>query len=158
MSRLMFYAVLGLVVVTLSFRALAQKIENAKDMKFINIPNAPACLTAAVEQGDPTNGPSTLMLKGTAGCDAPMHFHSANEQLLMVSGKARVEMKGEQPRALEPAAFAMAPSKHPHHFTCISACQFYLVSDGTFDIHYIDPDGKEISLDRAVQSGKPGKK
>ena len=128
------------------------KIETAGDMKFVPFPNVPACFTGAVEDGDPSTGPSTFFVKGTKGCDVPMHFHSVTEQVIMVNGTARMQMKGDQPRILKAGAFAITPSRHPHHFTCTSACQFYVVSGGPFDIHYIDDSGTEISFEQAVKS------
>jgi hypothetical protein len=40
------------------------------------------------------------------------------------------------------------PSRHHHQFPCATACIFYLISDGPLDIHYVDPDGKEIQRSR----------
>jgi len=127
------------------------KIENAGEMKFAPFPNLPTCFTGAVEHGDPTTGPVTFFVKGTKGCDVPMHFHSVTEQLMMVNGAARMQVKGYQPRILKAGAFAITPSRHPHHLTCTSACEFYVVSDGPFDIHYIDHGGTEISFEQAVK-------
>jgi quercetin dioxygenase-like cupin family protein len=132
--------------------SLQPKIENAKDMKFATIPNVPTCFTGAVEHGDPSSGPSTFFIKGTKGCDVPMHFHSSTEQLIMVNGTARAQMKGDRPRILRAGGFAIAPSRHPHHVTCTSACKFYVVSDGPFDVHYIDDGGTEISFEQAVSA------
>ena len=128
------------------------KIENVSDMKFAAFPNVPTCFTGAVENGDPSSGPATFLVKGTKGCDVPMHFHTPTEQVVMVSGTARLEMKGEQPRAVKAGAFAITPPRHAHHFTCTSACEFYVVSDGAFDIHYVDDSGKEIPFEQAVKS------
>jgi quercetin dioxygenase-like cupin family protein len=128
------------------------KIENVSDMKFAAFPNVPTCFTGAVEQGDPSSGPSTFLVKGTKGCEVPMHFHTPTEQVMMVSGTARMEMKGDQPRIMKAGTFATTPSRHPHHFTCTSACRFYVISDGVFDIHYIDDSGKEIPFEQAVKS------
>ena len=61
-------------------------IQNAAPGKFQKIPNLPACITAAVDQGDPAKGASVLIIKGTRGCRAPWHFHTPNEQLMMISG------------------------------------------------------------------------
>jgi quercetin dioxygenase-like cupin family protein len=128
------------------------KIENVSDMKFVAFPNVPTCFTGAVEHGDPSSGPSTFLVKGTKGCEVPMHFHTPTEQVVMVSGTARMEMKGDQPRIMKPGAFATAPSRHAHRLTCTSACQFYVFSDGVFDIHYIDGSGNEIPFEQAVKS------
>jgi hypothetical protein len=63
-----------------------------------------------------------------------------------------MQVKGDQPRLLKAGAFAFTPSRHPPHLTCTSACEFYVVSDGPFDIHYIDDGGAEISFEQAVKS------
>jgi quercetin dioxygenase-like cupin family protein len=144
------------LIMLFSTRAAAQtKVENAAEMKFAPVPGAPACFSMSVEQGDPGSGPGTMFVKATAGCDAPMHFHSVTEQLMMVGGTAYLQMRGEdEVHTLRAGAFAVAPPKHPHHFACATACQFYLVSDGAFDIHYVDASDKEISLDAAAKMSK----
>jgi quercetin dioxygenase-like cupin family protein len=144
------------IVMLLATRAAAQaKVQGASEMKFVPVPGAPACFTMSVEYGDPGSGSGTMFIKATAGCDAPMHFHSVTEQLMMVSGTAYLQMRGEdQVHTLRAGAFAVAPPKHPHHFACATACEFYLVSDGPFDIHYVDASDKEISLEAAAKMSK----
>ena len=43
------------------------------------------------------------------------------------------------------------PGKGVHQFTCVLACTFFLTSDGAFDIHYVDSEGKEIPPDQALK-------
>src|SRR2546427_690875 len=50
----------------------------------------PACITTAVESGDPTKGPSVIVFKGTAGCVIPWHWHTPTEHVMIVSGSAKV--------------------------------------------------------------------
>ena len=50
------------------------------------------CLSSAVETGDPASGRSMLILKASAGCVVPWHFHTAEEQLIIVSGTVLAEM------------------------------------------------------------------
>ena len=126
-------------------------LQNAAPGKFQKIPNLPGCVTAAVDQGDPTKGASVLIIKATRGCSAPWHFHTPNEQLMMISGVGRVEMKGEQAVNLRAGGFAYAPVKHVHQFTCVGGpCSFFLRSDAPFDIHYVDQSGNEISTEQAL--------
>ena len=126
-------------------------VQNTTPAQFQKNPGLPDCLTLAVERGDPSQGASILLVKGTAGCSAPWHFHSPNEQLMMVSGTGRVEMKGEPAVNLHPGGFAYAPMKHVHQFTCVGApCSFFLHSDGPFDIHYVNSEGDEISPNEAL--------
>ncbi|PYR55867.1 MAG: hypothetical protein DMF91_23315 [Acidobacteria bacterium] len=129
--------------------------QNSAPDKFQNIPNVPDCLTAAVQQGDPGKGTSILLIKGTAGCKASWHWHTPNEQVMMVSGTGRIEMKGQEPVLLRAGGFAAAPSKHVHQFTCVGrGCEFFLHSDAPFDIHYVDQSGKEIPPEQALGKAK----
>src|SRR5438093_7024726 len=126
-------------------------VQNTPPGKFQKVPNLPDCITAAVEQGDPAGGASVLLVKGTGGCTAPWHFHSPNEQLMMVSGVGRVERKGEQAVSLRTGGFAYAPPKHVHQFTCVGGpCSFFLHSDGPFDVHYVDQNGSEIPAEQVL--------
>ena len=125
--------------------------QNTTPAQFQRNPGLPDCLTLAVERGDPSKEASILLVKATTGCKAPWHFHSPNEQLMMVSGTGRVEMKGKAPVNLHAGGFAYAPVKHVHQFTCLGApCSFFLHSDAPFDIHYVDKDGNEIPADQAL--------
>jgi len=147
----------GVVLLSvLTATAVAQQTDkpvaqNTTPTQFQKHPALPDCLTLAVERGDPSSGPSILLVKGTKGCSAPWHFHSPNEQLMMVSGTGRVEMKGEAAVNLHSGGFAYAPVKHVHQFTCVGGpCSFFLHSDGPFDIHYVDQNGTEIPTDQAL--------
>ncbi len=129
-------------------------VQNTPPEKFQKVPNLPDCITAAVEQGDPAKGASVLLVKGTGGCKAPWHFHTPNEQLMMVSGVGRVERKGEQAVSLRTGGFAYAPPKHVHQFTCVGGpCSFFLHSDAPFDIHYVNQNGNEIPTEQALSKG-----
>src|SRR2546422_4816647 len=120
-------------------------VQNAAPGRFQKIPNLPDCITAAVEQGDPTKGASVLLVKGARGCRAPWHFHTPNEQLMMISGVGRVEMKGEQAVKLRTGGVAYAPVKHVHEVTCVGgAGLFFFHSDRPFGIYLVGQNGNEI--------------
>lgn len=127
-------------------------VKNPAPAEFAKIPGVPDCFTAAAQRGDPTKGPSTLLIKGSAGCSVPWHWHTPNEQLLMVSGTGRIQMKGDKLVLLRPGGFGFAPSHHVHRFSCSGPCMACLVSDGPFDIHYVDGAGKEIPPEEALKS------
>src|ERR1700746_4217309 len=61
------------------------------------------CLQSAIESGDPTTGRSTLILKAFPGCVVPWHFHTAEEQLIVINGAVLAEMTDHRPRRLGPA-------------------------------------------------------
>ena len=62
-----------------------------------------------------------------------------------------MEMKDGKPVTLRAGGFALMPSKHVHRFSCVKSCTFFVHSDSAFDIHYVDGQGQEISLDEALK-------
>jgi quercetin dioxygenase-like cupin family protein len=115
----------------------------------------PQCVNMAVESGDPSKGASVIVFKGTAGCKIPWHWHTPTEQVMIVTGSAKIEMKdGGKTAVLGPGGYGMMPSKHVHQFTCASACSAFVISDAAFDIHYVDAGGAEISPDAALSKKK----
>jgi len=126
--------------------------------KFITLPVAPACLKLSPQKGDPTKEAALILMKATAGCRIPWHWHTAGENLMFVSGKAKLEMKDAAPATVGAGDFATLPGKHQHQFTCLAACTFFNSIDGPFDIHYVDKDGNEIKPEDALKSAAPGSK
>jgi quercetin dioxygenase-like cupin family protein len=96
------------------------------------------CLSSAIESGDPSTGRSTLLLKAPPGCVVPWHFHTAEEQLIIVSGAVLAEMTDHHPTRLGPGGFAVMDGRMPHQFTCQdnSACLMFVVFDGAYDIYW----------------------
>jgi hypothetical protein len=70
------------------------------------------CLVSAVETGDPTTGRSTLILKASGGCVVPWHFHTAEEQMIVISGTVVAEMTDHRVTRLGPGGFAMMGGAH----------------------------------------------
>jgi quercetin dioxygenase-like cupin family protein len=129
--------------------------KNLTDQKFEAFPGTPACITGVVLSGDPDKGPSLLEAKFTSGCTVPWHWHSSDEHVMMASGIGKMDMKDEaKPITLRAGAYSMLPGHHPHQFTCVSACVLFLRSDGVFDTHYINADGKEIPPEEALAKKK----
>ena len=128
---------------------------NLSEMKLGVFPGLPTCATGAVQSGDPTKGPAIILAKGGKGCTVPWHWHTAAERLMMVAGTAVVDMKDGRPFTLKPGGFLALPGRHVHHFRCTSGpCTFYVDTDGAFDIHYVDAQGKEIPPEQALKAVK----
>lgn len=144
---LMLAAVTGVAVAQSS----APKSTKPDQLTYRHLPNLTQCLTVGVAEGDPMTGPSTVVLKFAPGCDSLMHWHTPNEQLVMVKGQGMLQMPGQAPKPATVGAYNWQPSKHPHRFICGSGgeCLLYLISSGKFDIHYVDSSGHEISLAQA---------
>jgi quercetin dioxygenase-like cupin family protein len=127
------------------------KVSAAKPITF---PNIPDCATGVVERGDPSNSPSVIFAKFESGCAVPWHWHTPNEQLMIVGGILQLQVKDERkPVLLSRGDYGFMPSHHIHQARCLSSapCQFFLSADATFDIHYVDAAGKEIPTDEALK-------
>jgi quercetin dioxygenase-like cupin family protein len=129
-------------------------VRKFSENKFASLPVLPPCNTAAVQNGDPSKGPSVIAFKATSGCPIPWHWHTPTEHVMLVSGKAKIEMRGGSTSMMGPGSYAMMPGKHVHQFTCESACTGFVYSDGAFDIHYVDASGKEIPIESVIGEKK----
>ena len=134
-------------------------VSTAATAKFSAIPNAPECFTISVERGDPTKGPSVILAKFAPGCVAPFHWHSPSETVMVVSGSLQTQMHGEAAFVAHRGDFVFMPPRHVHRATCLGAapCLVFLSSDAAFDIHWVDVEGNEISLEAALKSAKSSK-
>jgi len=132
-------------------------IRKMSDNKFAPMAGLPACVTLAVENGDPTKGAFVILFKAKSGCVIPWHWHTGAEHVMIVGGSAKIDTKGKEKStalALGPGGYAMLPGKHVHQFSCSSACTAFVSSDAAFDIHYVDASGKEIPPDAALAKKK----
>ena len=104
--------------------------------------DGPDCLQFFLETGDLKTGPSTAIMKAAPKCVIPPHYHSAQEQLLIVKGDVSTGMKGMQDTVLGPGGFAMMPSKQPHWFTCTAKeeCLMFVTFDRAYDIVWLTPN------------------
>jgi quercetin dioxygenase-like cupin family protein len=101
----------------------------------------PECLKVARENGDPDKGASTFLLEAPSGCVVPAHYHTAEEQLMVVRGDVLTGMDGMPEETLGPGGFAMMSSKAMHWFTCKSksTCLMFVTFDRTYDIVWAQP-------------------
>ena len=150
------WLLLAVVVVACGFQALGAEDKTASAgspaSPFTNFPGLPTCMKGSVQNGDPSKGGSVILAKAATGCTVPWHRHTATEQLMVVSGQAKVKMKDGAPASLRSGSYLSLPGSHVHQFTCLAACTFFIVSDAAFDIHYVDAAGKEISSEDALKT------
>jgi quercetin dioxygenase-like cupin family protein len=154
------FLLVAVAAVILALPAWAQggdetHIANSSQLKFGSAPYLPSCLTMAVEHGDPSKGAFTLLLKFTSGCRVPMHWHTSAEELMLVSGSGKMQMQDGTSSTVDRGGFVHIPPKHPHAFTCATACTAFLSGDAAFDIHYVDKSGNEIPAEQALSTAKP---
>ena len=148
---LLLFLVVG-IAPTLGMAEDAMATASMAKAKFGNLPVLPKCAMISVASGDPSKGAATIMAKAASGCVIPWHWHSAREQLMFVTGTAKVDMKDGAPARLHTGDYINLPAKNVHQFTCLGACTFFLATDGAFDIHYVDASGKEISAEDALKA------
>ena len=99
----------------------------------------PDCLQFFLEKGDLKTGPSTAIMKAAPKCAVPPHYHTAEEQLIVVKGQVSTGMQGMPDTVLYPGGFAMMPSKRPHWFTCTAKeeCLMFVTFAGPYDIVWL---------------------
>jgi quercetin dioxygenase-like cupin family protein len=149
----MVFIVMGLISFSVAAEDAGHAVRhNPEDIQFGPMPGFPTCATGGVQHGDPSKGASIIAARLAAGCSIPWHWHTPNEHLMMVSGNARIEMKGDAPFTLKPGGYAMMPAKHQHQFTCTTACTLYVYGDAAFDIHYVDAQGNEMAPEAAMKA------
>ncbi|HEX6880319.1 MAG TPA: cupin domain-containing protein [Terriglobales bacterium] len=130
-----------------------------KESKFMNLPVLPSCMTISPQRGDPMKEKAVILAKATTGCQVPWHWHSVSESLMIVSGRGKAEMKDGGSHTVTTGDFLYLPAKQTHQFTCTANCVFFISTDGAFDIHYVDKDGKEVPPEQVLkQSPKAGMK
>ena len=94
------------------------------------------CLQSALENGNPDTGPSTFLLKAPPGCRVAAHYHTAEEQLIVIQGSVSTGMKGMRSVTLTAGGFAVMPSKAIHAFSCAGTdpCLMVVTFDQKYDI------------------------
>jgi uncharacterized protein (TIGR02246 family) len=110
------------------------------------------CLAGAHETGDSKQGASVSLVKFDPGCIIPWHWHTPNENVMVVDGALLQEWKDHPSSVAKRGDFIHIPSHQVNQATCVSdaPCMILLYSDGLWDMHYVDASGKEISGDEAV--------
>jgi len=135
------WTLIGCIVLFAGGAALAQgpamgKLAPLSSVQFL--PDSDVkCLSSAIEAGNPATGPSTLILKAPSGCVVPWHSHTAQEQILMITGTILAEMTGLSATTLGPGGFAAMARGMAHQFTCQdTACLMFVTFDGAYDIFW----------------------
>jgi mannose-6-phosphate isomerase-like protein (cupin superfamily) len=70
-------------------------------------------ITAASVSGDMEKGPSRFFLKYPAGLVTPLHHHTANHHVTLISGSITLTVGGKEHR-LGPGAYFMLGDRAPH--------------------------------------------
>jgi len=102
------------------------------------IPNMKPGAERVVLRQDPITGATELLARYPEGYIVPWHWHTANERLVVLEGKFRIEQKNHQIE-LERGGFVYQPGRNIHQVSCGSdECMYYALWDGPWDINYVD--------------------
>jgi len=106
----------------------------AADMKWSDIPDAKGAQMAAVH-GDPSKGPSHFLVKFAGGFSAPLHHHSADHFVTVVSGTLVLNVDGKDQK-LPAGSFFSFSGRKPHATRCEAGADCVLAIDarGAWDV------------------------
>ena len=132
---------LAILLTAMTVSAQAPKTGFTRTVAQVNFPkdDKPDCLQFAIENGDLKTGPSTAIMKAAPNCVVPPHYHTAEEQLIIVRGEVSTGMEDMPEALLGPGGFAMMASKQVHWFTCTAKeeCLMFVTFDRTYDIVWL---------------------
>lgn len=111
-------------------------IANPADMKWQHDAGDPSGSESIVLRGDPSSDGFELFARYPAGHVFAPHWHSANERIILISGKMSIQA-GSATKFLEAGGFAYLPAKEVQKMACVSStqCTFYVYWDGKLDFH-----------------------
>jgi quercetin dioxygenase-like cupin family protein len=106
----------------------------AGDLKWQDVPGQQGVKLAAV-QGDPGKGASHFFAKFAPGFSAPLHHHTANHYVTVVSGTLVLKVDGKEHK-LPAGSYFEFSGKKPHETRCEAGADCVLSIDarGKWDV------------------------
>lgn len=131
----------------LAFAATAEAQKSAKafvawpasDLKWEALPGGPPGPMISRLWGDPTKGAYGAMEKFPAGFSAPLHTHSGDHKVVVVSGTWIHGEPGKPDVRLGPGSYLFQPANQRHTTACDAAseCVFFIESSKKFDLKLV---------------------
>ena len=115
----------------------------AEELKWVDVPGFPVKTT--VLSGDATKpGEHIALHKFGAGFAAPMHHHTADHEVVVVSGTVIMGPEGEPEKKLGPGSFFSFHGKKKHTTKCAEGadCILAVTSHGAWDVLVDEPAKK----------------
>ena len=100
----------------------------AADLKWSDVPNFPG-LKMAVAKGDPMKGASHFFIKFPAAFAAPVHHHTADHSVVVLSGTLTLSVDGKDTK-LPAGSFFNFTKKQKHGTTCDAGAECLIFVDG----------------------------
>jgi len=145
-SRIALAALIGLAVPAAALHAAdaGKPVAMTPDqMKWLPNPDAPGVMTV-VTWGDPAKGPHGAFHKFVAGFTAPLHTHSANTRIVVLSGTMTLTGEDGKEMKFPAGSFYTQPNTFPHVTKCLlgADCLVYLEADGKWDLKPVEAKKK----------------
>ena len=112
----------------------------AADLKWEALAGAPPGPMIATLWGDPTKGAYGAIQKFPAGFSAPLHTHSTDHKLVIISGTWIHGEEGKPDVRVGAGSYLFQPANQKHTTACDAAseCVFFLESNGKFDLKMVE--------------------
>lgn len=106
----------------------------AADVKWADVPNVPEVKMGVVE-GDHTKGAHHAFHKFAAGFTSPVHHHSSDHHVTVVSGNLTLIVDGAETK-LGPGSYFSFTKKQPHQTRCEAGadCLLFVASKNKWDV------------------------
>jgi len=136
-SRIAMLAVIGLALSALALHAQgkASVTMTPDQMKWVPNPGAPE-VKLATAWGDPAKGAHGAFHKFPAGFTAPLHTHSFDMRIVVISGTMSLSGADGKETMLPAGSYFFQPGGWQHVTKCQpgSDCVLYVTSTGKFDM------------------------
>jgi quercetin dioxygenase-like cupin family protein len=136
--------VLSLFALCALFAAYAQAgkkevVMNPDGMKWVEVTKG---ATQAVLWGDPAKGAHGVITKFEPGTVHPLHHHTSDLKLMMVTGSYWMETEDGKKVSVKPGGYLFMPANLKHKSGCEEACSFFMTANGKFDLVMEDGAGE----------------
>lgn len=108
----------------------------ADQYKWADMPGAPAGITSQVLWGDPAKGPSGALHKFAAGTQVPLHHHTAEHRIVVISGTMIFTPEGGTATRMPAGSYAHFAGGEKHTTACDAAseCVVFVDAKGKWDV------------------------
>jgi quercetin dioxygenase-like cupin family protein len=112
----------------------AATLVGAEELKWVDVPNTPVKMVTV--KGDSAKGAHVSYMKLPAGFSAPLHSHSADHHVAVVSGTMVMTPEGGMAKKLGPGSWFEFTGKKKHVTTCEAGadCVLFMVSSAAWDL------------------------
>lgn len=106
----------------------------AQDLKWVDVPDTPVKM--ATVKGDPQKGAHAAFIKLPAGFSAPLHSHSADHHVVVVTGTLTLVPEGGTARQLGPGSWFEFTGRKKHTTACGAGadCLLFSVANAAWDL------------------------